>query len=114
MLFEMYSRIKNGTLRLCASASVHKCTHTGLGKDSVLPGSAGSSGRARLRKRILTGRAPRRNSQLLEAGVIQGLRGPHKSRRKIKSNGLKTYYVQDVMRENTREGPLNWWKSLRH
>lgn len=39
----------------------------------------------------------REDSQLLEAGVIQGLWG---SGNQIKSNGLKTYHVPDILRES--------------
>lgn len=46
---------------------------------------------------LLNNSSQRWDSQLLEARVTQGLWG---SRNRIQSNGLKTYYVQEILRES--------------
>lgn len=90
MLFEMYSRIKNGTLR--PSDPHQGWTRTFISGRAVHQKSGGTS-----LEGLLKSSTQRGDSQLLEAGVIRGLWG---SRNRIKSSGLKTYHVPDILRES--------------
>lgn len=59
-------------------------------------------------------KSPQKEEPAARSWGYPRLMRPHRSRREIKSNGLKTHYVQDILWENTREGPLSWCKSPRH